>query len=79
MTESTIQGAGKGLFTTKGVPSGKHLCLYEGERLVVDTFSLPEMPLRYDYIWANSNEKVIIDAYVLLSCRGRFVNDPIDE
>ena len=78
VADSTIPGAGKGLFTLKNVPAGTRICTYEGERLSKEDLPIPNIFPRFDYVWTNNTLTIIIDGYNKTSF-GPFMNDPADE
>jgi len=63
VADSTILGAGKGLFTLKNVPAGTRICTYEGERLSKEDLPIPNIFPRFDYVWTNNTLTIIIDGY----------------
>jgi len=50
VADSTISGAGKGLFTTKAVKAGTRLCMYEGERLTRASLPIPNSDNYYRWV-----------------------------
>ena len=78
VADSTLPGAGQGLFTLKRIEVDDYLCTYEGRRLSREDLPRPLGP-ENDYIWSNSVGSTIIDAFHYLSCFGRYANDALHE
>ena len=78
VADSTLPGAGQGLFTLKHIEVDDYLCTYEGSRLSQEDLPRPLGP-ENDYIWSNSVGSTIIDAFHYLSCFGRYANDALYE
>ena len=78
VADSTLPGAGQGLFTLKRIEVDDYLCTYEGSRLSQEDLPRPLGP-ENDYIWSNSVGSTIIDAFHYLSCFGRYANDALYE
>ena len=76
VADSTLPGAGKGLFTLQRIEVDDYLCSYDGKRLSKEDLPRPLGP-ENDYIWSNRGESVIIDAFHHLSCFGRYANDAL--
>ena len=78
VADSTLPGAGQGLFTLKHIEVDDYLCTYDGSRLSREDLPRPLGP-ENDYIWSNSVGSIIIDAFHYLSCYGRYANDALYE
>jgi len=79
VADSTLPGAGKGLFTLSPVDTEEVLCKYSGIHISPSLLPLPNLHPRFDYVWANKDNSIIIDAYDLNSCYGRYANDALYE
>jgi hypothetical protein len=79
VADSTLSGAGKGLFTLSSVDTEEVLCKYSGVHISPSLLPLPNLHPRFDYVWANKDNSIIIDAYDLNSCYGRYANDALYE
>ena len=72
---SRLPGAGDGLFARKRFSVGQTVCTYEGETITAKVAGTSDSK----YIWMSSDETVVIDAWEVHSCHGRYVNDPCNE
>ena len=79
VADSTLPGAGQGLFTLSSVDTEEVLCKYSGTHISPSLLPLPSLHPRFDYVWANKDNSIIIDAYDLNSCYGRYANDALYE
>ena len=72
--KSTLQGAGKGLFTDKDIKKGQIVCEYEGERITWDQAIERNEVGKGGYVYF-INKKNCIDAYHYKETFGRYAND----
>jgi hypothetical protein len=79
VADSLLPGAGKGLFTLLSLEIDDLICTYSGQHLPPPSSNVPNHSPRYDYVWSNHNDTIIIDAYDPHSCYGRYANDAIHE
>ena len=78
VADSSLPSGECGLFTQTATDTDELLCLYSGKRLR-DVLSITDESPRFDYIWSNRNQTLIIDAFQRLSCFGRYANDALFE
>lgn len=69
--ESTIPGAGKGLFTTKFIPKGSRIIEYKGRIRTWEEVQYDDANLYIFYV----NENHIIDAGLRKKTLARYIND----
>jgi hypothetical protein len=77
--ESTIDGAGRGLFSKKELESGSLICDYYGKTLSKEEVEGEGCDGEYIFEARMKEGIRYIDAKDLLSCWGRFINDPLDD
>jgi len=78
VADSTLTGARQGLFTLTPVDTEELICLYAGTKIRNLSAITEDFP-RFDYVWSNSDQSIIIDAYPPHSCFGRYANDALYE
>ena len=78
VADSTLPIEELGLFTLTSTDTDELLCLYSGKK-IRDISTITDESPRFDYVWSNRNQTLIIDAYLRLSCFGRYANDALFE
>ena len=78
VADSTLAKSNKGLFTLIPTDTDELLCMYTGTRIRDHSIITNEAP-RFDYLWSNRSNTLTIDAYLALSCYGRYANDALYE
>lgn len=76
---SSIPGAGRGLFSARKVKEGASICDYAG--VIVPKAEVNRDSYDSDYVFEYEvkGKAVCVDARMLRSCYGRFINDPVDD
>ena len=79
--ESTISGAGRGLFTFRTIEEGETICYYSG---VVETFSSKSKIKDASFLCfagycEEFDEDIWVDPAPVEDIKARFINDPLDE
>ena len=73
--KSKIKNSGKGLFATKNFNTGDFICWYMG--VLIEKDFVVNGYYDSDYLLANPNSELIIDASDEKSCYGRYINDSL--
>ena len=75
--QSSIVGAGNGLFANKKFKKGDYICAYSG--VLVDNEVVNRGDYISQYIYQHYNGNYAIDADDELSCYGRYINDSLSK